>query len=88
MIWNRFSKFVLGFILASILFTLGVIDGGKGTALEALKNWAFLFAFVGIGLDLSFKEFTADNWRPLAVFLIATLFNTLLALGVASLLFG
>ena len=83
MIWDRFPKFVLGFILASILFTLGWIDGGKGTALEALKNWAFTLAFVCMGLDLSIAEFKQMGWKPVAVFLIVTVFNTLLALLTA-----
>lgn len=83
LIWDRFPKFVLGFVLASILFTLGWIDGGKGTALEALKNWAFTLAFVCMGLDLSLSEFKQMGWKPLAVFLIVTVFNTLLALLTA-----
>lgn len=87
MIWDRFPKFVLGFVVASILFTLGWIDGGKGTALEAIKNWAFLAAFVCMGLELSVSEFKRMGWKPVIVFLLATLFNTLLALGVAYVIF-
>ncbi|MCP4427482.1 MAG: putative sulfate exporter family transporter, partial [Chloroflexi bacterium] len=82
-IWDRFPKFVLGFVLASVFFTLGWIDGGKGTSIYALKNWAFTLAFVGMGLELSVSEFKRMGWRPVAVFLIATLFNTVLALGVS-----
>jgi len=96
MIWDRFPKFVLGFIAASILYTLGqmyggvlgLIDGGKGTVLEALKNWAFTLAFVAMGLEFAFGEIKSMGWRPLAVFLIATVFNTLLALGVSWVIFS
>ena len=96
MIWDRFPKFVLGFILASILYTLGqvyggplgLIDGGKGTVIEALKNWAFTLAFVSMGLEFAFGEFRSMGWKPVAVFLIATLFNTLLALGVSWVIFS
>jgi uncharacterized membrane protein YadS len=87
MIWDRFPKFVLGFILASILYSLGWINGGSGTALEALKNWAFTLAFVAMGLDLSFSQFREMGWRPVVVYLIVTVFNTLLALGVAWVIF-
>jgi uncharacterized integral membrane protein (TIGR00698 family) len=95
MIWERFPKFVLGFIAASILYSLGqilggplaLIDGGKGTVLEALKNWAFLLAFVSMGLEFAFGELKVMGWRPVAVYLISTLFNTLLALGVAWVIF-
>lgn len=87
-IWERFPKFVLGFIVASVLYTLGWIDGGKGTAIEAVKNWAFTLAFVSMGLEFAFGELKSMGWKPVAVFLIATLFNTLLALGVAWAIFG
>ncbi|MBW8010411.1 MAG: putative sulfate exporter family transporter [Chloroflexi bacterium] len=86
-IWERFPKFVLGFILASILFTLGWIDGGKGTPIYALKNWAFTLAFVGMGLELSVSEFKRMGWKPVLVFFIVTVFNTLLALGAAWVIF-
>ncbi len=87
MIWDRFPKFVLGFILASILYTVGVIDGGKGTAIDALKNWFFTLAFVCMGLELSLADLRSMGWKPVVVFLIVTVFNTLLALGIAYLIF-
>jgi uncharacterized membrane protein YadS len=86
-IWERFPKFVLGFVLASVLYTLGWIDGGKGSTLEALKNWAFTLAFVSMGLGFTLSELKSMGWKPVAVFLIATLFNTLLALGVSLVIF-
>jgi uncharacterized membrane protein YadS len=88
MIWERFPKFILGFIAASLLYTFGVIDGGKGTVIEAMKNWAFILAFVCMGLELSLSELKRMGWRPVAVFMITTIFNTLLALGVAWVVFG
>jgi uncharacterized membrane protein YadS len=88
LIWERFPKFVLGFVLASILYTFGLIDGGKGTTIEALKNWAFLLAFVCMGLEFSTSELKKMGWSPVIVFLLVTLFNTVLALAVAWLIFG
>ena len=87
MIWDRFPKFVLGFVIASILFSLGWIDGGKGSAIEAVKNWAFTLAFVSMGLELSVTEFRKMGWKPVAVFLIVTVFNTLVALLAAYIIF-
>lgn len=86
-IWDRFPKFVLGFILASVLYTLSVIDGGKGTTIDAIKNWMFTLAFVAMGLDFSLAELRRIGWRPVVVFLIVTVFNTLLALGLAWVIF-
>jgi uncharacterized membrane protein YadS len=89
-IWQRFPKFVLGFILASLLFTFGFIvkdsDGAK--AMAAMKDWAFILAFVCMGLELSVGQLRKMGWKPIGVYLIVTVFNTLLALGVAWLIFG
>jgi uncharacterized membrane protein YadS len=87
-IWERFPKFVLGFIVASLLYTFGVIDGGRGTAIDALKNWAFTLAFVCMGLELSISDLRRMGWSPVVVFLMVTVFNTALALAVAWLIFG
>lgn len=88
LIWDRFPKFVLGFIVASLLYSFGMIDGGKGTAIEAMKNRAFTLAFVCMGLELSVSELRRMGWAPVAVFLLTTVFNTLLALAAAWLIFG
>ena len=68
LIWDRFPKFVLGFILASILYSFGLIDGGKGTTLEAIKNWAFTLAFVSMGMEFAFGEIKKMGWKPIIVF--------------------
>ena len=89
-IWQRFPKFVLGFLVASFLFTFGVIvkDSDAAKAITALKDWAFCLAFVSMGLELSAGEFKKMGWSPVIVYLVVTLFNTLLALGLAWLIFG
>jgi uncharacterized membrane protein YadS len=87
-VWQRFPKFVLGFVLASALYTLGWVDGGKGTVIEAIKNWAFLLAFVCMGLEISTRQLKTMGWAPVAVFALVTVFNTVLALAVAWLIFG
>jgi len=88
-IWKRFPKFVLGFIVASLLYTFGVIQ--KGDAMDAMmgmKDWAFCLAFVCMGLELSVGEFKKMGWSPVIVYLIVTVFNTLLALVVSWVIFG
>lgn len=93
-IWQRFPKFVLGFIVASLLFTFGLIPAASskepnaGNAIAAMKDWAFCLAFVSMGLELSVKEFRKMGWSPVIVFLIVTVFNTLLALLISWLIFG
>jgi len=89
-IWQRFPKFVLGFIIASLLFTFGIItkDNGSYAMTQNIKAWFFCAAFVCMGLELSVAEFKKMGWSPVIVYLIVTVFNTLLALAVSWLIFG
>jgi uncharacterized membrane protein YadS len=89
-IWQRFPKFVLGFIIASLLFTFDIInkDNGSYALTQNVKAWFFCAAFVCMGLELSVAEFKKMGWSPVIVYLIVTVFNTLLALGIAWLIFG
>lgn len=87
-IWQRFPKFVLGFLLVSILASLGLFSPEQVGVMKVLVKWAFAMAFFCIGLEVSLKDIGSLGWRPLAVFVGATVFNTLLALGVSWLIFG
>lgn len=87
-IWQRFPKFVLGFILVSVLASMGLFTGDAIKVIKALYKWAFAMAFFSIGLELSVKEIGKMGWPPVLVYLAATVFNTLLAMGVAWVIFG
>ncbi len=87
-IWQRFPKFVLGFIVASIIYTLGWIPKEAGAAITAMKDWFFCLAFVCMGLELSLGDLKKMGWSPVIVYLIVTVFNTVLALIVAWIIFG
>jgi uncharacterized integral membrane protein (TIGR00698 family) len=91
-IWHRFPKFVLGFVAASLVFSLAI---GEKTATRitavtsGLRGWWFSLAFVSIGLETRVKDLvTLQGGRPAATFLGAQLFNVLWTLLVAVLLFG
>jgi uncharacterized integral membrane protein (TIGR00698 family) len=91
--WDRFPKFVLGFIVASIAGTLYVQWAGKAGAADIatvndLRTWFLIFAFVSIGLEFSAKGLREAGWRPIVVFASATVVNIVVALGLASVLFG
>jgi uncharacterized integral membrane protein (TIGR00698 family) len=87
-IWHRFPKFVLGFVFVSLLASFGFLSPEAVGALKTLTKWAFTMAFVSIGLELSVKELTRMGWAPVLVYVSATVFNTLLAMGVAWVIFG
>lgn len=91
-IWFRFPKFVVGFIVASIIFSFFV---GEASAKEVtgftkgLRGWWFTLAFLCIGLETKFKELVAmGGGKPAAAFLIAQGFNIILTLILAYLIFG
>lgn len=91
-IWERFPKFVLGFILASLAFSFLIDNETAITAGKTIKSYQSLWfnlAFVCIGLETRFKDLvTMDKGRPLYAFLIAQLFNIIITLIVAYILFG
>lgn len=93
-IWNSFPKFVLGFIVASIAATIYVNVGDPeatkaavGTA-NALRGWFLTAAFVSIGLEFSVSSLREAGWKPILVFLAATVVNLLAGLGLAVLLWN
>ena len=90
-IWERFPKFVLGFIAASLLFSFVIssetIDSVKG-GFKALQGLWFALAFTSIGLETKFSDlFSKEGKKPLYAFLIAQLFNVFVTLLVAYFLF-
>lgn len=92
LLWDRFPKFVLGFVAASVLFSFflspALVDATQG-GLRSVQTLWFVLAFTSIGLETRFSElFKADNKRPLYAFLIAQAFNIVITLIIASLLFG
>jgi hypothetical protein len=52
-----------------------------------LRTWFLILAVVSIGLEFRVAALREAGWRPIAVFASATVFNLLVALGLASLLF-
>ncbi len=91
-IWVRFPKFVLGFIVASLVFSFFVSEADAKTVTnftKGIRGWWFTLAFLCIGLDTKFKELVAmGGGKPAAVFLITQGFNILLTLLLAWLIFG
>ena len=91
-IWERFPKFVIGFIAASLVFSFLIPAETRDTVKDSLKNlqglW-FALAFTSIGLETNFKDlFSNNSKKPLYAFLTAQLFNIIITLIIAFLLFG
>ncbi len=91
-IWERFPKFVLGFLAASLLFSFlldpQMVKETKGI-LAGLRTIWFALAFTSIGLETRFSDLIEmEEGRPALAFLGAQVFNILWTLLLAYLLFG
>lgn len=91
-IWDRFPKFVIGFIAASLLFSFvlpSVVVTDTGATIRTLRTWWFALAFVCIGLETRFSDIIGmEEGRPAVAFLIAQMLNVVWTLVIAWLLFG
>ena len=92
LIWERFPKFVVGFVFVSLMFSFVVSPETTASIKDSLKSiqglW-FAIAFTSIGLETNFKDlFKQDNKKPLYAFLIAQTFNIIVTLVLAIALFG
>ena len=90
-LWERFPKFVLGFVIASLAFSFlispEIIKPAKDS-LKSIQTLWFVLAFTSIGLETRFSDlFNAQNKKPLYAFLIAQLFNIVITRVIAYLLF-
>lgn len=98
-VWEKFPKFILGFVLASLVFSLCSANGlfvpavsGKLAQTGAAKMFSTVFfslAFVCIGLDTRLKDIVSkENRNLLKAFVVAQSFNILVTLVIACVLFG
>lgn len=91
LIWDRFPKFVVGFLAASLLFSFILRPDTVKSAGDVLKGYQgiwFSIAFVCIGLETRFRDiFNKANRKVMWSFLLAQTFNILVTLLVASLFF-
>jgi uncharacterized integral membrane protein (TIGR00698 family) len=98
-IWRRFPKFVLGFLIASAIVT--VISRGYDYAaykkevltgfvapLQALRTWAFTFAFLSIGLTTRLREFVSVGARPFYAFTLGVIVNVVLGFILSTQVFN
>lgn len=91
-LWERFPKFVLGFLGASIVFSFMLdVETAKavGKNTKNIQSALFSIAFVCIGLETRFSDiFNKEFKKPLYSFLVAQFFNIIVTLIVAYILFN
>jgi uncharacterized integral membrane protein (TIGR00698 family) len=100
-IWYRFPKFVLGFIAASIIFSLmfntlgddystAILDQGVIRSFSRLlREWFFALAFTSIGLETNFQEFKPHfkGGKPATLYIFGQTFQLSLTLLVGYIMF-
>jgi uncharacterized membrane protein YadS len=98
-IWWRFPKFVLGFLLASLLVTFAVRDisfADYNTTVRpklilpvtTLRTWAFTFSFLSIGLTTRLRDFAPVGKKPAIAFSAGVIVNVALGFVLSELVFG
>ena len=98
-IWIRFPKFILGFVAASILFSILHASLADGPALvssvikgstKVFRGWLFCLAFVSIGLDTRFADLAKHikGGKPVILYICGQALNLILTLLMAYLMFG
>lgn len=98
-IWWRFPKFVVGFLIASILIT--AVTRGISFAdynarvkpaliapITGLRIWAFTFSFLSIGLTTRFRDFAPAGGRPAIAFTAGVAVNLVVGFVLSVLVFG
>jgi len=85
-LWNKFPKFVLGFLLVSLLATFGAFTKEQTADIANLSRWAFLLTFAGVGLRTDFAEMRRQGFYPFVVGAIAEIVVTIATLVMVLLL--
>ena len=99
LVWEKFPKFVLGFVLASLVFSLlqnqHIFPDWEAKKLaetsmaKTFSTFFFSLAFVCIGMDTRLKDIISkENRNILYAFLGAQCFNIVVTFLVAWLMFG
>jgi uncharacterized integral membrane protein (TIGR00698 family) len=81
-LWQKFPKFVLGFLLISLLASLSVFNKDQIGSLANLSRWAFLLTFAGVGLRINFKEMKKQGLRPFIVGALGEIVIAAITLGL------
>jgi uncharacterized integral membrane protein (TIGR00698 family) len=81
-LWRKFPKFVLGFLLVSLLATVGFFTKPQLTAVANLSRWAFLLTFAGVGLRTNLRELSKQGARPFIVGAVGEIAIAAITLGL------
>jgi len=81
-LWSKFPKFVLGFLVVSLVASIGFFTKPEITAIGNLSRWAFLLTFAGVGLRTNVRELGKQGARPFLVGAVGEIAIAGLTLGL------
>lgn len=98
-IWWRFPKFVIGFLIASLIITLvtasySLADFNKTVVpslvgpIKDLRTWAFIFCFLSIGLTTRFRELASAGKTPFLAFSAGAIVNIIIGFILSAIVFA
>jgi uncharacterized integral membrane protein (TIGR00698 family) len=98
-IWWRFPKFVLGFLVASLIITLvarnyslpdytKLVNPTLVAPIKDLRSWAFIFCFLSIGLTTRFGELAQAGRKPFLAFSAGVVVNVILGFILSAVVFA
>jgi uncharacterized membrane protein YadS len=98
-IWWRFPKFVIGFLIASLIVTAVTTSYSLGSfnkeivpnlvgPVKDLRTWAFIFCFLSIGLTTRFRELACAGRTPFVAFSLGAIVNIVAGLVLSAVVFA
>ena len=98
-IWWRFPKFVLGFLIASLIITAVTAQASYGdfkktvtpdlvAPIKNLRTWAFIFCFFSIGLTTRLRELSQAGPKPFLAFSSGVVVNVVLGFVLSAIVFA
>lgn len=98
-IWWRFPKFVIGFVIASLIITLVTADYSLAAfnkevvpslvgPIKDMRTWAFIFCFLSIGLTTRFRELASAGARPFLAFSAGAVVNVIIGFVLSAIVFA
>ncbi|HKM88634.1 MAG TPA: putative sulfate exporter family transporter [Xanthobacteraceae bacterium] len=98
-IWWRFPKFVIGFLVASLIVTLVTTGYSLGDynrtvvpslvgPIKDLRSWAFIFCFLSIGLTTRFRDLATAGTRPFLAFSAGAVVNIIVGFVLSAIVFA
>jgi len=79
LIWEKFPKFIFGLLIMSLLSTFGLFRPEVMAQFKDLSRWFFMICFVGMGYEISFRDFKLNDFKPVLFGLFLSLILAVVA---------